>query len=123
MHHAVVDGDLPLVESLLSEGSDPDAQDARGFTALHFAAQESRPDIVAVLLSAGASVGLVDQHGNTPLFTAVHNYRDDDSRECVTPLLLAGADRHRTNASGVSPESLALMIANYNVRTFFVSAS
>ena len=119
LHYAAVDGDLRLVESLVADGADVDAQDSNGMTALHFAAQESRRDIVVSLLASGAEVDLVDRHGNTALSTAVYNYKDDDSRECVTLLMSAGANRHQVNNHGVSPEGLALMVANYNARKFF----
>ena len=101
---------------------DPEAVSARdsdGFTPLHFAAQETRGDVIEVLVAAGAEVDATDNWGNTPLSRAVFNSRGRG--EAVLALLAAGADPNRENNYGVSPLALAHKIANFNVRQFFDS--
>lgn len=117
LHYAAMDGDDGEVTRLLAEGSDPNAVDRNGWTALHFAAQQGAATTAAVLLDAGTEVDLADIHGNTPLWTAVFNSQGDGS--VISVLRLHGADvRHKNNA-GRTPVELARTIANYDVAQFF----
>ena len=68
-----------------------------------------------MLLKAGAEIDACDGYGNTPLFRAVFNYREDG--ETIRALVAGGANPDRSNKSGISPRSLAKTIANYNVET------
>lgn len=105
LHYRALDGDVAGIQERLAAGDDIAHADAQGFTALHFAAQQSHTDAVAALLAAGAPVDATDQLGNTPLWRAVFN---DRGRTGVIGLLLAArADPDIANASGVSPRALA----------------
>lgn len=105
LHYRALDGDVAGIQERLEAGDDIAQADAQGFTALHFAAQQSQADAVAALLAAGAPVDAVDQFGVTPLWRAVFN---DRGRSGVIGLLLAaGADPEISNAAGVSPRALA----------------
>ena len=64
-----------------------------------------------------AHVDAVNEHGNTPLFTAVFNYKTDGS--VIELLRQYGADPFINNNYGQSPFGLAKLIANYNVSKFF----
>jgi ankyrin repeat protein len=110
---AVIEGDRERLDRLLAKGSDVNARDTAGWTALHFAAQRQDASQIERLLSAGAEVDAVDKYGNTPLFRAVFCYRGDGS--AIGSLKAAGADENKLNISGVSPRSLADSIANYDV--------
>ena len=110
---AVLDGDHAKLERLLTEGSDVNARDTAGWTALHFAAQRQDAAQIRRLLAAGADVEATDDFGNTPLWRAVFCYRGDAS--AISALRAGGADQHRLNKSGVSPRILADTIANHNV--------
>ena len=59
----------------------------------------------------------MNSFGNTPLFTAVFNYRGDAS--VIELLRDRGADPLRKNESGQTPVGLARLIANYDVGRFF----
>ncbi len=50
-----------------------DAKDRAGATPLCLAAAAGHVDVVAAFLRAGASAGLADAEGNTPLMHAVRN--------------------------------------------------
>ena len=105
------------IQKLVAEGCDPNLQDKNGWTALHVAAQESSLEAVKTLLASGAAVDVTDANGNTPLSTAVFNSKGEGS--VILALLEAGADADKKNHHDVSPRSLAEMIANYDVKTFF----
>ncbi len=69
LHFAAADGDIDRMKTLIVAGSDVNAFDELGFTALHYAAKSERLEAIAVLLSAGANVDAQDESkaGNTPL--------------------------------------------------------
>jgi ankyrin repeat protein len=101
----------------LVAGANPNAQDDNGWTPLHFAAQAVSESVTALLLAAGADVGVKDTFGNTPLFRAVFCARGDGS--VITALLEAGANPNEANKSGVTPLGLAETIGNYDAKQFF----
>jgi ankyrin repeat protein len=114
---ATIDKRIDIMRLLLDSGANPDIQDKRQWSALHFAAQEQSADGIELLVSHGATVDIADSDGNTPLSKAVFNYRGNG--DAVSALLRLGADRHRENKHGVSPAGLAHKIGNYDVRKFF----
>ncbi|MER6925773.1 ankyrin repeat domain-containing protein, partial [Streptomyces spiralis] len=77
----------------------------RGWTPLHFAADEQDAAAVGSLLAAGAGVDVPDEQGNTPLWQAVFTYRGDGA--VLSLLVNAGADPDMDNFHGVSPRRLA----------------
>src|ERR1051325_1833617 len=106
--HAVLaeNADSKIVSMLLERGADVNAQDkGRHWTALHFAAQSQRDDIVKVLLENGARVDPVDTFGNTPLWVAVMNTLS--RLDVVRRLVESGADPNRKNQAGVAPIDIA----------------
>lgn len=121
LHYVPVD--LPAdrhaseTQRLIDEGCDPDLQDRKGWTALHFAAQARSTDAARVLITAGANVELTDSFGNAPLFRAVFCARGEVG--VVRLLLEAGADPNRKNKNGVSPLSFAETIGDAGLLTLF----
>lgn len=104
--NAVIVGDLSKIGNLLAAGATVDLQDDNGWTALHFAAQERREDIVRALLERGANPNLLNAHGNGPLWVAAMNARGEFG--IVRALLAAGADPQKKNLHGRSPRDIAV---------------
>lgn len=82
-----------------------DGKDARGFTALDWAARTGRTDAIAELVRAGADPDLRDSgpNGWTPLLHAVHK----NQLEAVRALLAVGADPNGRGENGLTPLMLA----------------
>lgn len=108
--NATIAVDLPAILSLLAQGAPVDLQDDNGWTALHFAVQAKKVDIVRALLEHGANPNLVNAHGNGPLWIAVMNAKGEF--EIIKALLCAGADPVKKNLHGRSPKDMANTIQN-----------
>jgi len=81
--------DAGRVRTLLSEGVSPDGREAlNGHGPLHQAARANSPEVVDVLLAAGADPSAPDGQGVTPLMRAADSVALDAGRR----LLAAGAD-------------------------------
>lgn len=117
LHNAVIDGEFDQARTLLDSGTDVNAKDAMGWAPLHFAAQNLDVEMVRMLLAFNANIDATDEYGNTPLSKAVFNYRGEGN--IIELLRKSGADPKRENNSGVSPLTLARMIANYDVSKYF----
>ncbi len=88
LHRLVQTGDVEGVKAALASGVDVNARDARGWTALMYAADRGYALFVQPLLKAGASPNLRLADGATALFIAVvHGHS-----EIVGMLMRAGAD-------------------------------
>jgi hypothetical protein len=70
---AAIAGDNAALHSLLGAGSDPNARNRDGGTALHAAAFLGRPDIVSVLLDKGADPQARSGNGEVPADSARSN--------------------------------------------------
>lgn len=64
-------GNVRFVGDCLTFGFDPDTSDRDGTTALMVAANYDRPDVVKLLLEAGANHSLGDRHGRPRCTTPV----------------------------------------------------
>ena len=86
-------------------------KDRDGRTEVHHCAFRNDASSLQALVAAGAA------YGNTPLGTAVFNYRGNGT---IIELLLAhGADPDEPNHHGKTPRYLAHLIANTDVRKYF----
>jgi len=63
LHAAAARNHPDVCRVLLGHGSEPDARQHGGYTALHSAAQHGNEALVEALLTAGATPGLVDDQG------------------------------------------------------------
>ena len=70
---AAAAGDVAGVRRLLSEGSEIDARDGLGRTAVTAAAMNQHVEVVAALVAAGADVDIQDDDRNNPLSVAGEN--------------------------------------------------
>ena len=73
--------------------------------------------VIQALLAAGAVVDPRDAHGNTPLWQATS--RSKGNGEAILALRKAGADPLAVNRHGVSPVSMARMVANFDIAQHF----
>ncbi|QDT36051.1 ankyrin repeat domain-containing protein [Stratiformator vulcanicus] len=87
------------VRYLIGLGLDVNARDRHNWTPLHYACRSTTPDTVMVLLKAGADVDIVNDEGDIPLLSFVHNnqpWRFD----VIEEMLKRGADPNREHAKG-----------------------
>ncbi len=84
---AVRNQDSSTVQSLLTDGADPNARQPDGATALHWAAYRDNAELVATLLDSGADVDAVNRLGASALYIAAKSGNGD----LIEQLLKAGA--------------------------------
>ena len=127
-------GSLVSVKTLLSHGATVDTKDqARGQTALMWAAAEGHADVAEALIAGGADVRSRLASGFTPLLFAVREGRLD----VVRMLLKAGADVNETvpidperrrgyggplPRAGVSPLLVAIVNAHFELAAALLDA-
>lgn len=73
-------------------------------TALHYAVRNKRPDVVQVLLAAGADPNIENTRGFSPLHEAVEV---DDAR-IITQLIQGGANKEAVTVAGLTPLAFAV---------------
>ncbi len=101
---AAMAGDAAAVRALLKHGSDVNAAQGDGMTALHWAALKNDAALTQVLLYAGANVRAATRiNGYTPLFLAAQQ----GNAEVIDVLLKAGSDPTATSSTGSTPLMLA----------------
>nr|XP_047126785.1 serine/threonine-protein phosphatase 6 regulatory ankyrin repeat subunit A-like [Hydra vulgaris] len=75
LHFAAGNKHLELVQLLLGQGAEIDAQDKNGWTPLHYAADAGSTDIVIFLVQMGAQPSIEDMDGKAPItFAAKHHH-------------------------------------------------
>ena len=122
LHEAAQSGQLDVIETLLAEGSDIEAQDrggdtplivaagrsGRGFTALHAAAYGGHLEIVQIVLDHGAAINDQDNEGRK---TALHMAAEENHLEVANLLLTLGAEVDLPDLQGLTAASLATVKA------------
>jgi ankyrin repeat protein len=123
--HAAHRGDIAAIRALVAGGANPNAFDATGQTALHWAARGGHPlgphrcrgeaadraEVVAALAAAGADLNATDQRlaipggssGWTPLHVALHH----EQFATAARLLALGADPNIRSHQGKTVMSAA----------------
>lgn len=92
-------GDVEAVRTLLQQGADPNAAQADGLTALHWAALNDKLEMAQVLLYAGATVSPVTRVGG---YAPLHLASRSGHGEVVRALLEAGAEANAYTTTGVT---------------------
>ncbi|HEY0665669.1 MAG TPA: ankyrin repeat domain-containing protein [Gallionella sp.] len=100
--------DAGRVQKLLAGGSDVNARDGEGGTALMLAAHSGSLPIVEILLKAGADVNAAEGRGWTALMKAMYNHELKRGFADVAQALIdAGADIEAPVTYGVRPLMMA----------------
>ena len=100
------------VRVLLAAGTDPDAADRDGWTALYLAAGEDEQDAVNALAEGGADLDKVDKDGVAPLMEAARYGHSG----VVRRLLELGADHKAVGKRGIYKGKTALEVAEEHGR-------
>lgn len=83
---AIQHGQVETANLLLQDqGSDVNRIDARGLTAMHYAARSNNPELLRLILSANPRLDIQSRDGNTPLDLAIQS----GSEACAAMLLRA----------------------------------
>lgn len=104
LNQAIVGKDLDLVIKLIQEGGDVNYQ-YNGRNALHTACDKDLPEMVELILNAGADVNSMSEEGigRTPLQFVLGDFMQDDSPELVELLLKGGADPNLAKNTDMLP--------------------
>lgn len=105
------------IQVLIKQGFDVNLQDDNGWCPMHFYAQDRNILAIEVALRNGANPNLVDSHGNSPLWTAIMNARNELA--CVKALLEAGSNPTHKNSYGHSPLDIGLDSSRAELRNIF----
>lgn len=91
-----------VIESLIEKGTDVDALNFDGRSALHIMVSRNRLECVVALLSHEAEVDIKDKDGNTPLHLAV----EKKLIPIVQCLVVFGSDINMPNKDGKTPRHM-----------------
>eukprot|EP00741_Cyanophora_paradoxa_P006857 tig00001056_g6632.t1 len=99
-------GHEPLVRMALDAGTNPDARDAGGRSALEMAIRTRRADLCELLLSRGADARALLHDGSAPLAAAClllsNSAADGPAHRCFQALLAHGADAAAQGTDGTA---------------------
>ena len=105
--------EIEILKWLINKGANVNHQDKIGYSCLHFCGQEHNLEAARILLEYGANPNILDEHDNSPLWTAIFNSKD--RFDLIKLLRLNGADHKQKNKHGRSPNDLAISIYNKEI--------
>jgi ankyrin repeat protein len=117
LHLSVREGNIEIVEFLISQGADVNIKDSLGVTPLQVAARAGRLEIVEYLLSKGAKVSVKDHTGNTPLHDAVIN----EHIQIVKILVSHGADINTADSENQTALHDAIKLKSIEISEFLLT--
>ncbi|XP_059172652.1 ankyrin repeat domain-containing protein 50-like [Physella acuta] len=116
LNHAIDNGDDVLIDELIARGSDITHRDMDGCTCLMTAAKMGDEDVLTSLINAGANrdINTTDHKGNTALFHAISDCRDDSWQnvKILDQLICEGASINHRNKKGMTPLMLSIKFEN-----------
>jgi uncharacterized protein len=104
IHKAANRGDLEAVREILASGTDPDARDSYGGTALHAAMFQDNMEIVQLLIDHGYDV---NAQGSSNGYTPLHDAVWAGNLAAAEILIKNGADLSIQNREGQTPAEKA----------------
>jgi uncharacterized protein len=109
--NAVLEDKTDFIKWLIDNGANINIQDRNGYSALHFMGQERQTKLAKYFLKRSPDLELRDIYGNTPVWTAIINGREDLG---VAKLLIdKGANLENLNKAGKTPkEAIKVMYGN-----------
>lgn len=105
-------GDVEAVKELVRKGADVNLAQGDGMTALHWAAARNQPELVQVLVKAGAKLESTTRIG---AFTPLHVAAREGSVAATQALLVAGAKVDAASTVGTTPLHFAALGGNPQV--------
>ncbi|KAM9703149.1 ankyrin repeat and EF-hand domain-containing protein 1 [Menidia menidia] len=100
---AVKAGSLQLVRTILRRGGNPNSQDKKRFTAVHYAAMWGFFEIIQLLSAYSADMGVINQDSCTPL----HYAAAIGNANCCKFLAQRGCNPKLKNQEGLLPRQIA----------------
>jgi ankyrin repeat protein len=99
LHQSIIKNKIELVQILINNGSNINAQDYYGNTPLHYAISEENRDMISLLLKYNPNLNLTNIDGNTPL----HAYLNTSYLEKeILQLLIPKTDLNIQNNNGLT---------------------
>jgi len=106
---AIKEGDIQAVMQHLAAGTDVNAKDERGETAMFSAVIGGYKEIIKMLVNKGADVAVKNNAGFTPLHEGAYS----GQKEIVELLITSGADVNAMKIDGMTPLDMATF-GNHN---------
>jgi len=102
---AVLNRSVEKVKALLELGADIRLYDQYGRGVLHYAINESNPELLHLLLQSGANPEgeSVANPSSETIFSPLHLAAKQGDAECVKALLAAGAAKDKKDQHGLTP--------------------
>jgi ankyrin repeat protein len=109
IHEAIKERDIQAVKQHLATGTNVNAKDEHGGTALYSAAILGHNEIAELLIKKGADVSVKNKASFTPLHEGAYN----GHKEIVELLIIGGADVNAVKIDGMTPLDMATF-GNHN---------